>query len=210
MNGTIRAESLRMLHSDQVDKFMKSEGFGRSRMPTLKPSPGYLKYPEPEAVPLAGGSADDLVEQPVATVTLPEQGVLEEGGGAWTPSQKILNSFHVQDQQSFASPWSLGYVKDRDHVTGFVQHGFGYLPELVHPENKLLPPDPASGAGERETRPERWKIGQLELVSLLKYDEPAVYVSESLRDIAQGTQGRRHEVKRRATRAPAGRLRSRV
>jgi hypothetical protein len=177
---TVRAESLRLLHSNQVEKFMKAEGFGMSRMADLKPSPQHLEYPEPEAVPLAAVSADDYLEQPVATVTLPEKGVLEEGGGAWTPSRENLNTFHLQDQQLFAGAWSLGWSKGRDHVAGFVAHGFGFMPELMHPEFHIVPPAPGDRGEPRESHPARWKIGRLELVSLLKFDEPAVYVSENL------------------------------
>jgi hypothetical protein len=178
--GTVRSESLRLLHSNQVEKFMKSEGFGMSRMVTIKLSPQHLPYPEPEALPLAAASADDLGDDPVATITLPERGVMEDGGGAWTPSREILTTFHNAGEQVFASPWSLGWVKDRDHVTGFVSHGFNYIPELMHPENLLLPPDPPESGIARESRPARWKIGRLELVSLLKHEEPAVYISENL------------------------------
>jgi hypothetical protein len=178
--GAIRAESLSLLHSKQIEKFMESEGFGMSRMVSFKPSPEYLPYAEPQTFPLAATSADDVFEQPVATVTLPDRGVLEEGGGAWTPSRETLTSFHLADEQSFAHPWSLGWVKDRDHVAGFVPHGFGYRPELIHPENQMLPPEPGRGNVPRETHPARWTIGRLELVSLLKHDEPVVYVSENL------------------------------
>jgi hypothetical protein len=177
---TVRAESLRLLHSNQVEKFMKAEGFGASRMEELKPSPQLLEYPEPEAVPLAAASADDYLEQPMATVTLPEKGVLEEGGGAWTPSRENLHAFHLQDQQLFIGAWSLGWVKDHDHAAGFVAHGFGFMPELMHPEFHIVPPAPPDQSEPRESHPARWRIGRLELVSLLKFDEPAVYVSENL------------------------------
>jgi len=176
---TVRAESLRLLHSNQIEKFMKAEGFGMSRMAELKPSPQLLEYPEPEAVPLAAASADDFLDQPLATVTLPEKGVLEEGNDAWTPSRENLNAFHLQDQQLFAGTWSLGWVQDRDHVAGFVSHGFGFMPELMHPEFHIIPPAPPDRE-PRESHPARWKIGRLELVSLLKFDEPAVYVSDNL------------------------------
>jgi hypothetical protein len=179
-NLTVRAESLQLLHSNQIEKFMKAEGFGMSRMQEMKPSPQFLEYPEPEAVPLAAVSADDFLERPVATVTLPEKGVLEEGGGAWTPSRENLHAFHLQDQQLFSGAWSLGWVKDRDHVAGFVSHGFGFTPELMHPEFHIVPPAPGDRGEPRESHPARWKIGRLELVSLLKFDEPAVYVSENL------------------------------
>jgi hypothetical protein len=180
MHGTVRSESLRLLHSNQVEKFMTAEGFGMSRMVSLKPSPEHLEYPQPEPTLVLARSADDLVEQPVAAVTLPDKGVLEEAGGAWTPSRRILDDFRLQNVVGFATPWSLGYVKDRDHVAGFVPHGFGYVPEVYHPDNQRVPANPASGRAERETRPERWTLGRLELVSLLKHGEPSVYVSEDL------------------------------
>jgi hypothetical protein len=180
MSGTVRSESLSLLHSKQVEKFVRSEGFGMSRMPELKPSPENLSYPEPEALPLAAASAEDFDELPIATVTLPARGVLEETGEAWTPSRAMLTTFHFEDELAFASPWSLGWIKDRDHVAGFVSHGFAYSPELIHPENQMLPPDPLEAGVARETHPARWKISRLELVSLLKHEEPAVYISENL------------------------------
>jgi hypothetical protein len=187
----VRAESLRLLHSNEVEKFMKAEGFGMMRMMEMKPSPQLLEYPEPEAVPLAAGSADNFLDQPVATVRLPEKGVLEEGGGAWTPSRENLNAFHLQDLQLFfAGPWSLGWIKDREHVAGFVAHGFGFMPELMHPEFHIVPPAPPDRTEPRESHPARWKIGRLQLVSLFKFDEPAVYVSENLprmKDVVKAT-----------------------
>jgi hypothetical protein len=180
LSGTVRADSLRLLHSAQVERFKKSEGFGISRMVRPEPAPQHLEYREPDAIPLAATSVADYVASPVATVVLPERGILEETGGAWTPSRDMLSSFHSQDQQIFASPWSLGWVKDRDQVAGFVPHGFGYLPELMHPETQTLPPGPVGNRAPLETRQARWLIARLELVSLLKFDEPAVYVSETL------------------------------
>jgi hypothetical protein len=58
----------------------------------------------------------------------------------------------------FADPRGLGYFKDRDHVAGFEAHQFSQVPA------------PAS----------RWKVGNVELVSLLLHDEPEVYVSPEL------------------------------
>jgi hypothetical protein len=53
----------------------------------------------------------------------------------------------------------FGYVKDKQHVAGFQAHQFHELPTL---EEK------------------RWQLRHLELVSLLKFDEPAVYVTDHL------------------------------
>ncbi len=58
----------------------------------------------------------------------------------------------------FVNPRGFGFLKDRRHVAGFEPHRFHEVP--------------ASNS--------RWQVQTLELVSLLKHDEPAVYVSDSL------------------------------
>jgi hypothetical protein len=71
-----------------------------------------------------------------------------------------LLQMHDQDVFDFANPADFGYVQDVRHVVGFIAHGIE--------ENTLLSP------------PERWQLRRLELISLLKFDTPMVYVSESL------------------------------
>ena len=56
---------------------------------------------------------------------------------------------------------SAGYIVDRDHVAGFQSHQFANSPELRLGEDH--------GQG--------WQVTHRELVSLLKYNEPRVYVS---------------------------------
>src|SRR5207249_363954 len=64
----------------------------------------------------------------------------------------------------FVNPKGFGYIQDRAHVKGFQAHQFRSVPELPAPKEA--------------TR--RWRVRRLELVSLLKHNEPAVYVSEHL------------------------------
>jgi hypothetical protein len=64
----------------------------------------------------------------------------------------------------FLNPGGFGYVKDRDHVAGFQEHQFRDMPEL----------DPET------PQTQRWRIIKLELVSLLKYPRPVVYLSQHL------------------------------
>ena len=163
----VRAQSLEMLHSDQVEKFIKSPGFGVGRMVIMEPSPSFLPaYPTPE---LALTPPAESAHEAGAIVELPEEQFVEERPGAWTPSKRDLLTFLDQSEQVFASPWNFGYVKSLDKVAGFEPHGFFYKPELHLPD-----------AERDEKLTHRWEINRLELVSLLKQAEPRVYVSKNL------------------------------
>ena len=95
------------------------------------------------------------------------------------PTQKELEQFHRADQIAFTDPWSFGDVKDRDHVAGFIPHAFMYQPVVGDPANSY--PRAYDRNDERGVpHSSRWKIARLELVSLLKFDRPAVYVSDHL------------------------------
>lgn len=65
---------------------------------------------------------------------------------------------HEDSLLSFFDPRGFGYVRDRDHVVGFQPHAFSRAPSVA----------------------KKWWIDRLELVSLLKHEEPAVYLSEHL------------------------------
>jgi hypothetical protein len=62
---------------------------------------------------------------------------------------------HDGNTVAFLDPARFGYPRDREHVAGFRPHGFGDGPQA----------------------PPRWLVARLDLVSLLKFDEPAVYLS---------------------------------
>ena len=71
-----------------------------------------------------------------------------------------LLTAHDDNMVDFLNPFRFGYVRDREHVAGFRPHQFRNEP--------------------RAPAPERWKVGRLELVGLLKFDEPVVYLSSNL------------------------------
>lgn len=171
--ASVRSRSIEMLHSANVEKFVASQGFGFSRMIRFDPSPDFLEYVEPEPVPLASLPAPSSAEQTTEIpVQLPRTDFTDLPGGAWNPSLATLQDFHLTDIQFFANPWSFGHVRDRDHVAGFRSHGFSGVPELGHPRNEYK--------DGKETLPARWRVARLELVSLLKHERPAVYLSEYL------------------------------
>jgi hypothetical protein len=62
---------------------------------------------------------------------------------------------HEDNTIDFLNPGGFGYIQDREHVAGFRPHQFRNPPQA----------------------PQRWRVGRLELVGLLKYAEPAVYLS---------------------------------
>jgi hypothetical protein len=65
---------------------------------------------------------------------------------------------HDDNAVAFLNPFGFGYVRDREHVAGFRPHQFRREPAA----------------------PKRWQVERLELVGLLKYDEPVAYLSENL------------------------------
>jgi hypothetical protein len=167
--GDVRLRSLRLLHSDRVQEFIRREGNGVSRM--VQPSPAYLELPAARPIGFAGVGYSSAEEESAAGVVLAGEGAAQARGNWPWPSADMLTVFHHNARLDFVNPSSFGVVKDRDHVAGFRPHQFWYLPELTD-----LRPVPRQAARPKE----RWVIGRLELVSLLKHDTPAVYVSDHL------------------------------
>ncbi len=166
----LRAESLRMLHSDEVDKFIASAGFGISRMP--RPSPRELKIPEMPPVPFArvNPSAETSRESPVK-LPATEEIASKQGNPLRLPPMDRVHERYDSATYQFVMPYTLGYFKSRDQVAGFTSHQFNYTVEMDYPFAK-------DGKPLAETS--KWVINRLELVSLLKHDKPAVYLSEHL------------------------------
>jgi len=105
-----------------------------------------------------------LLELPVPQrlKVFPEEACLRAGmGTAVPPTDEMLQSLVQQGHNDFLDPDRMGYVSDRDHVVGFQPHRFDERPQPV----------------------ERWRIVQLELVSLLKHDKPSAYSSDELPDM---------------------------
>jgi hypothetical protein len=87
--------------------------------------------------------------------------------GIWSPGdwksptvddQATLGGLLVESVFDFVNSRGFGYIKDRRHVAGFESHRFSGIPEPTR----------------------RWKVQNLELVSLLWHDRPEVYVSDHL------------------------------
>ncbi len=148
----LRRKTLEILHSDEAQKFIDREGFGVSRMP--RPSLFYLDLPPAPAIPFGKrGTALDSDRETAATL-----GAGSSDGRM--PSLDLLGTFHqLGGRDNFASPASLGFVKDRGHVAGFQSHRFRRMPALGD-----FRPGPKGGDAAKET----WLVTRLELVSLLR------------------------------------------
>lgn len=157
-----RGESLRLLHSSYVEQFINSPGFGFGRM--IAPSPflaeygarrGEIRVPV-DRRPDLDGSAD------------PGQALSADTPAPSTSLAGPLIALHNDARDDFLDPTAFGYFRDRDHVAGFVPHGFLNRVEL--------------GTGRS---PQRWLTVRVELVSMLKHAQPLVYVSDRLPNMTE-------------------------
>jgi hypothetical protein len=154
----LRRHSLAALHDRTRDEFVIARGFGPVRMMGIHTD--FIELPSSEHIPLPltdethgeyeGASPDVATEREVA--------------GVHSPGAGELVTMHDAAALDFVNPLRMGYVRDRDHVAGFQAHRFMTMPQLAS-----------------DDLPRRsWQIVRLELVSLLKHEEPAAYVSKNL------------------------------
>lgn len=155
-----------MLHEEEVEKFISREGFGLSRI--APPGPHYWQLPSTPELPLASSlNASDGSEPPRPVPAWPAVASTPQ---APLPTRDALTEFHHSEESSFFDVNRFGYVKDKQHVTGFLPHAVTYAPNMRS----------FDGRPWYEVRTEQWALRRLELVSLLTHPEPKVYVSDAL------------------------------
>jgi hypothetical protein len=161
-SSELRSWFLQRLHHQYVQQFIDSPGFGVGRR--ITPSKHSLEIPEADPIPFPA-SDDDSVS---AGSLMGEQWQMTgRDSDHFQKSGEVLDVFaqiHVESLVDFVNARGFGYVKDRDHVAGFQSHRFTKLPEVTRAR---------AGTG-------RWQIVSLELVSLLKHEQPRVYLSKNL------------------------------
>lgn len=195
----LRARSLAMLHSKNVRQFITQEGFGVSRF--APPGPLYLRLAEETSdcsqVESVGewhgtpGPVQQLISaEPSNYVLLGRKWqdisnrhsslewyeIKNRAFDSWQrehnpwrmPIAQHLTEMHDESWQAFASRHRNGHAKDVDHVAGFASHAIAKRPVA----ERFWGPRP---------KDERiWQVRHVELVSLLKFAEPRVYVSRDL------------------------------
>src|SRR5580704_13498469 len=80
------------------------------------------------------------------------------------PDQEALRSLHIDSFADFVNVLGFGYIQDQFHVAGFQSHQFRAMPQLK----------------EKSTENDAWRVTNLQLLSLLRFKEPAAYISVHL------------------------------
>jgi hypothetical protein len=164
--------SLERVHSGFVDDFIGTEGFGNLRMDRLPADRKYIELPDTPSLTLPKPANVPLIESPVERADL-AAGDARRNGEAAVPRQEsalqapefdLLMRTHERGFLDFVNPEGFGYVASRSRVLGFQPHGFRELPTVAATEQASSP----------------WQVASLELVSLLKHNPPAAYVSKHL------------------------------
>lgn len=168
----IRTDSLKLLHSEHAEEFIKRQGFGVSRLPT--PGPDQLEFPSPKPIEFArlSAAADEFSAGPALALRKDEPAQRGEDALRMPPLD-VLADYFEQHQLYFANPNSFGYFLDRKHVAGFLPHAFVASQDWIYP----IPRSPEEA---KALKSDKWVISSLELVSLLKHEQPVTYVSDRL------------------------------
>jgi hypothetical protein len=158
----MRARSLEQLHASYVRQFIDSPGFGVGRV--IRPGKYYLRIEETEPIPLRAFPEDPPNSPADPREAPPFSAARQDYARADVPADAGLRGMHEYSVLDFVNPRGFGYVKDRQHVAGFQPHQFRDLPQL--------------GSSPKEGS--HWLVDSLLLVSLLKHEQPVVYLSEHL------------------------------
>lgn len=159
--GLVRTITLRHIHAGVVEQFINSPGFGVARQ-FRAPNRYFLPAPHSEPI-VQPAVASSRRRQPIADAGAAGDGSLVRGLPEAPPKDSLLH-MHDHGVADFVNPRGFGDARDRDHVAGFQEHLFRETPE---------PRAPA-------VQDRAWQVARLDLVSLLKFDEPCAYVSEHL------------------------------
>jgi hypothetical protein len=154
---------LRSLHARMVFDFTIAEGFGVGRMFPRGVRRDLIEIPDLPTLNLPESAEPVSGETPsLAAGGLAAPGAVP-GQPAGAPTHEDLRTAHEAGVVDFANRTGFGNIASREQVFGFQSHGFRKLPEV----------------GGNNATP-RWYVASLELVSLLKHETPAAYVSKNL------------------------------
>ncbi len=152
--GNDRIYRLRQLHSDQYVEFIMNIGFGSDRMPGPRRSSLVLPDDDPVQFPERPADVD-----PTTAAQPPD---LLAGQSPMVPKLS-LPALHESGLMDFGHPVRFGLILSRDKVSGFEPHMLTKLWSQSFPVTLA-----------------EWQLSHLDLVSLLKFAEPRVYLSEHL------------------------------
>jgi hypothetical protein len=143
-----RLRSLERLHAGAVKQFVESEGFGVGRM-ISRPRPSTLARPY-----VSFSSMEEWSLEPIPQ-PLSDSWRLEPNDGERRNGDDEERMAHRANSLKFLDPAYFGYARDRQHVAGFRTHAFNKQPQSASD----------------------WTLNRLDLVGILKFDEPVVYLT---------------------------------
>lgn len=150
--NSYRDHMFRQIHDRQHELFVRATGFGVTRM--SRPWPGYLQRPPIRTIRYDAIPAEELHDV----------NEVRQWSAMWYAGEDSdVEHLHQASRNDFLDPEGFGAAEEDSAMRiGFVEHAFHYTPL----------------SAMRDA--ERWTIQRLELVSLLKFDEPRVYVLDHL------------------------------
>jgi hypothetical protein len=146
-----RVRSLERLHAGVVKQFIDSPDFGMGRMRARPPKPYVLEEEVKQRREAIDNSAIPQ-PSPAYSPVAPDSAEVEP-----TTEAHFLAAHH-DNLFDFLNPERFGFVRSREKVAGFLPHQFRSNPQGTN----------------------RWRVQRLELLGLLKFDEPVVYLSPYL------------------------------
>lgn len=149
-----RRVALEQFHSLTFSQFVSAFGFGANRMTAIQRH--FIDYEPPDAASKPLPSRPQEVDLQTTSEKPFVSQIKEPGpiGGPRLHQQEVV--------QQFTSSLMWAYISSHQKAAGFKPHGFLKVP-TIH------------GNGW-----DQWQISRLDLVSLLKFAEPRVYLSERL------------------------------
>jgi hypothetical protein len=154
-----RTSALQRIHASTVEQFIDAPGFGIGRMSHV--TDYWLEKRRKPAAPLTPPPDDSSPTTPSGPLFTGSQPF--DGSGSRLALNDQLANIHRTGVRDFLDLESFGWVVDRNHVAGFESHHFS---------NEFQPSFVTHSAESPEL-----ELSRLELVSLLKFDTPRVYVS---------------------------------
>ncbi len=154
-----RLWALQKIHDQAYEEFVRSVGFGAVRMITVDRD----RIDTPE-IPTFGFEDDFDVE---SVVSADDTETME-----WKSQLRVddadhddPNSYHFAGEADFLHPATIGFVQSPKKAAGFLPHAFHL------PRGTLY---------DRDLGYKTWVLQDLELISLLRFEEPRAYVLNHL------------------------------
>ncbi len=164
--NTARGWAFRELHQREREKFEVARGFGMVRMMDLAFELRWIEnYEKKEELDVLKseeeGESESFIEFNGTTIRRADDSSV---ASVSIPTIDRLLGLHTNEAGDFLRPGDFGYVAAKRQAAGFRSHAFH------QPKPSVTTEDPDV----------QWSIRRLELVSLLRFETPRVYVTQRL------------------------------